>query len=198
MNFLTPTCVLLTSYLLGSLSFATLIARSHGIDIFSVGSGNPGATNVKRVLGKTPGNLVFALDCLKGFVGTAWPLFLSTHLLPIIGLIGVLLGHSFSLFIGFRGGKGVAVIIGGLLALMPVVLLIGLFIWVLLFYTTRYVSLASLGFGLALPLSALFLKCPLLNCVLAVTLCLFILIRHIPNLHRLFQGKENRFSRLKK
>src|SRR5687767_14281833 len=118
-------------YLLGSLPFGYLVARSKGVNIFEVGSKNPGATNVRRVLGSGPGNLVFFLDALKGAVATGWPrlYFLWKALAfgnsasdatdavsaAVAGLIGALLGHSFSCFTKFRGGKGVATATGGLL-----------------------------------------------------------------------------------
>ena len=120
---------LVTSYLLGSLPFGYLVARAKGVNIFEVGSKNPGATNVKRVLGSGPGNLVFALDALKGLLATTIPLVLQSggpagslgyDLGGVAGVVGAVLGHSFSCFTGFRGGKGVATAAGGLFVLMPV------------------------------------------------------------------------------
>src|SRR5580693_9147667 len=115
-------------YLLGSLPFGYLIARAKGVNIFEVGSKNPGSTNVLRVLGKGPGYLAFFLDLLKGAVATGWPLILWTNVgvidsvrgiytyyeysisrpAAVAGLAGAILGHSFSCFLKFRGGKGVA------------------------------------------------------------------------------------------
>ena len=153
--------VLLVGYLLGSISFAVLIAKSQGVDIFKVGSGNPGATNVKRALGSKWGNTVFALDAVKGLLAAGWPLLvLGAHglQLGILGLIAAIVGHSFSVFLKFRGGKGVATTMGGLLAIMPLVLLIGLLVWLVCFYTTRVVALASILFAVSLPLSAFWLN----------------------------------------
>ncbi len=195
------------AYALGSVSFAVIVAKRHGVDILKAGSGNPGATNVKRVIGKGPGNLVFALDFLKGFVAAHWP-YAGYHmdLLPtdapvlwmgIAGLAGAVLGHSFSMFLGFRGGKGVATSIGGLMALMPLVTLGGLLLWVILFYSTRYVSVASIGFGLALmPLAAL-LGEPKELVGLSFALAIYIIIRHRANLQRLLNGTENKFEKRK-
>ena len=151
----------LVGYLLGSVNFAVLVAKRHGIDILKEGSGNPGATNVKRVLGKGPGNLVFALDALKGAAGTYLPFLLADAVSPgaprfevlVAGLAGTLLGHCFSCFLGFKGGKGVASTIGGLLVLLPFPIVIGAALWAIAFYATRYVSVASLALGLSLPLS---------------------------------------------
>ena len=183
-------------YLLGSVSFATLIAKQHGVDIFKHGSGNPGATNVKRVIGKRAGNIVFFLDFFKGFVAALVPLLLGSaehrELLAICALIGAIAGHSFSLFLKFRGGKGVATTMGGFLALAPWVLLIGAIIWVISFYSLRYVSLASMVFGVSLPVSSYFLGesqwvfgfCALIACLLIVL--------HRSNIVRLLNGTENR------
>ena len=119
--------ITIIGYLLGAISFAVIIARSKGVDIFKEGSGNPGATNVKRILGKKWGYTVFSLDALKGFTAAGLPLIVYGDVrLAVIGLIAAILGHSFSVFFKFRGGKGVATTIGGLLALMCPVVLIGL------------------------------------------------------------------------
>ena len=118
-------------YLIGSIPFGYLIAKSRGVDILSVGSGNPGATNVKRSVGKGAGNICFTLDALKGVVSAGWPLWIpavapeTASAAPgIIGLLGAIAGHSFSIFLKFRGGKGVATAMGGLLVIMPIVVLI--------------------------------------------------------------------------
>ena len=136
-------------YLLGSVLFAVPVSRRCGVDIFKAGSGNPGATNVKRAVGKKAGNLVFALDALKGLVATLWPLLCFSGdgvvYLQIAGLAGALMGHSFSCWYGFRGGKAVSTTIGALVGIMPLAILAGLIVWLLVFYTTRYVSVASLA-----------------------------------------------------
>lgn len=192
--------VLAAGYLLGAISFATLIARRHGVDIFTAGSGNPGATNVKRVLGKKAGNLCFALDALKGYAAAGWPL-LMWHgadyaiTLGVVGLVGAILGHSFSVFIRFRGGKGVATTIGGLLAVSPVVILIGVVLWLAVFYSSRYVSLASIILGISLPVSAGLLVSPPAVLVLTLLLAVMIVVRHRANIGRLLNGTEHRFER---
>jgi len=192
-------------YLLGSISFAVLVARQHGVDILKAGSGNPGATNVKRVIGKGPGNLVFVLDFLKGLIGAGWPdLAAQFHLLPInapvlwmgiAGLAGAILGHSFSMFLGFKGGKGVATTIGGLMALMPLVILGGLLVWAVVFYSTRYVSLASIAMGLVLMPIAALLGQPREKIGLCIALAILIIVRHRANLQRLMNGTENKFEK---
>ena len=191
-------------YFLGALPFGWLVARSRGINIFEHGSKNPGATNVRRVCGKGPGNLVFALDALKGAAAAGWPLLgwrnaadtAAAHdvtLLAVIGLVAALIGHSFSCFTKFRGGKGVATAAGGFLVLMPLPLLCGLGVWLATFYTTRYVSLASMLAAIALPIAAYFFKQPTLLIGLAGAIALFVVIRHRTNIVRLLNGTESKF-----
>ena len=191
--------ILLAGYILGSISFAVIVARARGVDILKAGSGNPGATNVKRVLGRGPGNFVFVLDVCKGFVSTGWPMLVwpesgATGWYPIIGLAGAILGHSFSLFLRLRGGKGVAVTIGGMLAIEPFAMLIAAGVWVATFYTTRYVSLASILLALSLPISLWFLKDHEGEFLLGCALALLIVVRHHANIRRLIGGTENRFA----
>ena len=188
--------ITIIGYLLGAISFAVIIARSKGVDIFKEGSGNPGATNVNRILGKKWGNAVFVLDALNGFTAAGLPLFVVYHddRLAVIGLIAAILGHSFSVFLKFRGGKGVATTIGGLLALMCPALLIGLVVWLIIFYTKKVVALASIFFAVSLPISAYFIygtEDP--RFYLGAVLALFIVVRHRSNIIRMFSGKENKF-----
>lgn len=184
-------------YLLGSLSFATLIARWHGVDIFKEGSRNPGATNVKRVLGKAAGNTVFVLDFLKGTAAALIPLLAASpeyrEILGILALLAAILGHSFSIFMRFRGGKGVAVTMGGMMALSPVVVLIGIAVWLIAFFSLRYVSLASILFGLSLPISSYFLGESNWVFGFCLLIAALIVVRHKSNIVRLKKGTENRF-----
>jgi len=211
-------------YLLGSLPFGWLVAKAKGVNIFEVGSKNPGATNVRRVLGSGPGNLVFFLDALKGAVASGWlitwhwfadqrvihryaspsefdaifvkfwPLAYEGYFkAAIVCLIAALLGHSFSCFTKFRGGKGVATTAGGFLVLMPVATLIGAATWIVTFYASRYVSLASILAAVALPVAAFFLGQPPLLTGLAAVIGAFVILRHRANIVRLLNGTENRF-----
>jgi glycerol-3-phosphate acyltransferase PlsY len=200
----------LLGYLIGSVNFAVLVAKKHGVDILKEGSGNPGATNVKRVLGKGPGNLVFALDALKGFVGAGLPYLLlrieetgsaaDIHFtICVAGFVGTLLGHCFSCFLKFKGGKGVASTIGGLLVLLPIPILIGAAVWGLVFTLSRYVSLASIALGVSLPLSCWLL--PLFTKLtfgqpefwFAAAIAAFNVWTHRSNIGRLLAGTESRF-----
>lgn len=201
--------VALIGYLLGSIPFGVLVAKRFGVDIYSVGSGNPGATNVLREIGKPAGYTVFVLDFFKGFLATYWfiiPVF-SFSGDPALGLWGLpaaVLGHTYPLFTGFRGGKGVATAMGGLLGVMPECLLMGLVTWAIVFYSTRYVAVASIGFGLSLPICSLVIywASPDGNQHWGVVLMAFVVMawiiwRHRSNLARLRAGTENRFSRKK-
>ena len=199
-------------YLLGALPFGYLVARARGVNIFAEGSKSPGATNVRRVLGSGAGNIVFALDVLKGATATALPklyvawadgraseeaMMMDSTALCVAGLVGALLGHSFSCFTKFRGGKGVATGAGGFFVLMPFATAIAAVVWVGTFYGTRYVSLASMLAALSLPLSALLLGNPLPLVLLAWIIAIFVVYRHRENCRRLIAGTENRFGKKK-
>ena len=198
MSFANILIVSIAGYLLGAVSFAVIVARSQGVDILKFGSGNPGATNVTRALGSGWGKVVFVLDALKGFLSAGWPLLLTTESglkLGIIGLVAAITGHSFSIYLNFRGGKGVATTMGGLLALMPLILLIGALVWGVVYVVSRVVALASIFFALSLIVSAYFIygmEDP--RFILGLILGILIIVRHRSNISRMLQGAENRFK----
>lgn len=197
-------------YLLGSLPFGYLVARSRGVNIFEVGSKNPGATNVRRVLGSGAGNLVFTLDALKGAAATfaPWGYWLATRsragagtldasayiYLAVAGLIGAFLGHSFSCFTRFRGGKGVATGAGGFAVLFPEGALIALVVWLLSAGVTRYVSVASMLAAISLPVSAFILHKTGVVIGATVLVAILVVVRHRANLSRLAAGTESRIG----
>lgn len=189
--------VTVIGYLLGAIPFAVIIAKRHGVNILKEGSGNPGATNVTRTIGKRAGNLCFALDFLKGVVAAGWPLLGAGDPtgLGVIGLIAAIIGHSYSVFINFKGGKGVAVTMGGLLSLNPLVLLIALLVWLAVFYISRYVSLASIAFGVSLPILGVAFEVSSILLTFLTAIAALILYRHRANIKRLFSGTEHRFSK---
>lgn len=204
MNIIQAVLFALLGYLLGAVPVAVMIARSKGIDIFKFGSGNPGATNVKRACGKSAGNLCFFLDALKGFLAAFAPVVAlkmgfqieDLLIMQAIGMISAIVGHIFPVFMRFRGGKGVSVTIGGLVAIMWVAILIGLVIWVVAFYGTRYVSLASIFMASSLPISSAVIDG--VHCTkfyLALFLALVVIFKHRSNIKRLLNGTENRFSK---
>ena len=235
--FFSPMLIPLTiaavvGYLLGAIPFGYIVARAYGINIFEHGSKSPGATNVKRVLGKKAGNTVFALDAVKGAVAAGWPLLFAQWAIyksagsslaavaaaahqettwtiyvakvklltpetvipaAVLGLLCAVLGHGFSCFTRFKGGKGVATSAGGFVVLMPVVTLIALAVWLVTFYASRYVSLASILAAAAIPVAAFLLKAPTLVAWLGVAIGLFVIVLHRANIKRLLAGTENRF-----
>lgn len=204
---------LVVGYLLGSLPFGYLVARAKGVNIFEVGSKNPGATNVRRVLGSGPGNLVLFLDAAKGAVAAGWPLFLdwrrlqkisidgtvvistaidSLYPAAIAGLVGALLGHSFSCFTRFRGGKGVATGAGGFAVLFPLGALIAVVVFGVTLGITRYASLGSMLAAVSLPISALALNRPPMLIGICAAVAVFVIVRHRANISRLLAGTENK------
>ena len=190
-------------YLLGSLPFGYLVARARGVDIFEVGSKSSGATNVRRVLGNGPGIAVLVLDILKGAVAAGWPLLVAwgairafdvPSVLGYVGLGFALLGHSFSCFTRFRGGKGVATGAGGVAVLMPNVSLMAVVVWIIVFFAGRFVSLASIAAALALPVAAYLFKRDTLALCVSGAITLFVIIRHRANIARLLKGTEKRME----
>jgi acyl phosphate:glycerol-3-phosphate acyltransferase len=200
-DWLSYPLALLAGYLAGSVSFAVLISKARGVDIFTIGSGNPGATNVMRALGRPYGYACFLLDALKGVASVLIGFGLAqmsgggASLAGVLGLLGAILGHSFSLFLGFRGGKGVATTVGGLFTLMPAVMLAGAIVWLVVFFSSRYVSLASIALGLSLPVSAFLIHDDPRAVGFCAFLALLILVRHRANIRRLLAGTENRAGR---
>jgi glycerol-3-phosphate acyltransferase PlsY len=201
--------LLVGSYLLGSIPFGYLAGRLVGIDIRQTGSGNVGATNVVRVLGKRYGYPVFVLDVLKGFAAVKISMLMapgrppewnSPEIFGILAAMSSVLGHLYPPWLKFKGGKGVATSAGALLALTPVATVIGVAIWIIVFWLTRYVSLASITAAAALPIVILVISSqdqnkrrPLVYssaCVAAV-----VIWRHRSNLSRLMHGTEPRFTR---
>jgi len=195
-------------YMLGSCPTGFIVSRAYGIDIRKHGSGNIGATNVLRVLGKKVGYLVFALDAAKGLVAVTLAYFIAHTLQPNfthLGLIGIaagvacVLGHTFPVWLGFRGGKGVATSAGVLLGLMPIAVGSVFVVWLLLFQITRYVSVASIGAAISLPIFVLlYLHFRMLTGVsllpFSILIAAVVIWRHRSNMQRLFQGKEQRFD----
>jgi glycerol-3-phosphate acyltransferase PlsY len=195
------------SYFIGSIPSGYLVARSQGVDIRQHGSRNIGATNVLRVMGKKWGYLVFLCDSSKGFLAVKLGFLIAAHSLQssvlgeVIAAIACILGHNYTLWLGFKGGKGIATSGGVILALFPIAVICCIaIVWVVVFYSSKYVSLASIAAAVALPFSV-FLFVPktgtefwvvfgfsILVCVLAVW-------RHQSNIVRLMNGTETRFGK---
>lgn len=192
----------IVSYLIGSIPTAYIFGRAlKGIDIRQHGSGNVGATNAFRILGKGPGTAVLLLDVLKGAIVTSLvaDLFgLTDPLMRVLLGIVVVCGHNWTVFLNFKGGKGIATSLGVLIGLTiaiasirPVVLYTFLS-WILAFVISGYVSLASIIASIALPILALIFPQPIAVSMLSVILCVFVVLRHRPNITRLLEHKESK------
>jgi len=194
----------ISAYLIGAIPFGLVIATLKGVDLRKVGSGNIGATNVVRAVGKSWGMLTFALDALKGYAAVALlPLLFnesfSINQRLIAGVFAVL-GHSASIFIKFKGGKGVATGAGFFIGIAPLAAAAALLIWIIAFFSSRYVSLSSIiSVTLASILSWIYYREESIWVPITVTiLSLLIVIRHRENITRLLNGTENRFDKKKK
>ena len=186
--------LIIAAYLIGSipmgLIFGKLIWKK---DLRRFGSHNIGATNAWRILGRKAGLLIFILDFLKGQLGVL----LGAYLLAspgamVVGGLFAVLGHMFPIFIGFKGGKGVATGLGVIAALMPKVTLIVVVVWLVLTLITRYVSVASIIAAVLTPILAAAFKEPIIYFLFALVIAVFIVFRHRENIQRLKAGHENK------
>jgi glycerol-3-phosphate acyltransferase PlsY len=190
------------AYLLGSIPTGYLVAKVKGVDIRSVGSGNIGATNVFRVLGKPAGIFVLVADGLKGFAACAWMVEFIAHrygnapveieYLRLTAALAVVLGHNYTCWLKFKGGKGIATSAGALAALVPLALVIILAIFVLVFAISRYVSLGSIAASAALPFATWLTKGTLTMILATTAMAVLAIYKHKANIQRLLKGTENR------
>jgi len=197
----------LMAYLVGSIPTGFLMTKIFvGADIRSAGSKNVGATNVYRVAGKLPGLLTLIIDIAKGAIVVTLMADFFYRYLPdvdyifyrtLLGLIAIL-GHIYSVFLKFKGGKGVATTIGVTAAIAPLVLLASLAVWLIVFIPTSYVSLGSLAFGMALPISALLFDQPFYVVIFCVILCMINSYKHRDNIKRLLKREESKTVIFKK
>ena len=194
--------VVVGAYLLGSLPTGFLVAKAKGIDIRAHGSGNIGATNVFRILGKTAGILVLLTDALKGAVAVLVLPQLAVGLssgtdpiyLRLSAALCAVLGHNYTCWLRFKGGKGIATSAGVLAALVPVAFLVTLAVFFGVLAASRYVSLASIIAALALPVATWLSHTPKPYFWLTVVLATLAIWKHRPNLKRLFAGTESRLG----
>ena len=203
---------LLLAYLFGSIPTAVWIGQAfYGIDVREYGSGNAGATNTFRVLGKKAGIAVMLLDIFKGYT--------ATNLAYLIGLsvtgpqnsvqfvnyqlalgITAVMGHLFPVFAGFRGGKGIATLFGMILAVQSQAAMLCVLTFVVVLLISKYVSLSSILAGFSFPLSIIFIfQSPIRSVVLyGMSICVLILVTHQKNIERLLKGKESKVNLFKK
>ena len=204
MNLLFLAISVILAYLIGSIPVAYIFGRVlKNLDIREHGSGNMGATNAFRVLGRGPGTLVLILDIIKGIIPVtllANAFGLGDALSLVIIAVAAVAGHNWTIFLGFKGGKGMATSLGVLIGLaiqlpgLRIVLGLATLIWLVLFLSLGYVSLASISAAIALPILMVVFEAPFPMKVMAIVLCVFIVFRHSSNIKRLAKGQENRVS----
>jgi glycerol-3-phosphate acyltransferase PlsY len=192
----------LGSYLLGSIPTGYVWAKARGIDIRQVGSGNIGATNVMRALGKGPGIAVLFIDAMKGWL----PVFVAPHLvgsdhntttLQLVCCLSVIAGHNWTCWLNFKGGKGIATSAGALLAFLTAPMLVTLAVWTIVFAASRYVSLASIIAAAALPVATWGFDGDIKKVGFTVLLSAVAIVKHRSNIKRLMAGTENRVGKPK-
>ena len=188
--------VVLCSYVIGSIPSGLILGKTlWNVDLREHGSKNIGATNAWRTLGKLPGIMVFVADLLKGMIGVYLGMLLvGTSTAMIIGGIMAIVGHSLSLFLKFKGGKGVATGLGVIIMLMPTVSAIVFIIWFVIVILSKYVSLASIIAAICVPVFAFILGMPLEFVAFGVVAALFVIYRHKSNIGRLMNGTENKIK----
>ena len=196
--------VAFAAYFLGSIPTGYLVGKARGVDIRTVGSKNMGATNVFRTLGKRLGIFVLIVDGLKGFAATAWlcDLVLQKFTVPsdqllsvhLIGGICAVLGHNYTCWLWFKGGKGIATTAGVYFALAPLSVSIAIGVWIVMLAATRYVSVASIAAAVVLPVAGWLTKGSVLLGVVTTVLCSLAIYKHKANIQRLIAGTENRMD----
>ena len=197
---------LIAAYLLGSIPTAVWLGQAfYGIDVREYGSGNAGATNTFRVLGKKAGLAVMIIDISKGYTATKLAYFIGLSVTGprfsenfvnyelALGVIAVM-GHLFPIFAGFRGGKGVATLFGMVLAVNPAAALLCVIVFVTVLLTTKYVSLSSICAGFTFPIGIVFVLQSSVKseALYGICVCVLILVTHQKNLERLLKGKESK------
>lgn len=187
--------ILIFSFVLGSIPFGIIVAKAKGVDLKRVGSGNIGATNVLRSVGKWPALLTLFGDILKGTLAVAVARHFGVDPLSE-GLVGIsaVLGHNFSLFLGFKGGKGVATSFGVLFLYAPKAAVFTFAIWLIVVLFSKYSSMGAIvAFGL-LPINIIFFDFDKIKLFISVLLSLLILLRHKDNIGRLMKGTERKIG----
>jgi glycerol-3-phosphate acyltransferase PlsY len=201
----------LAAYLLGSIPTGYLVARARGVDIRASGSGNIGATNVFRVLGKPAGIFVLVADGMKGYCACTWLVDLVMHLgiagpghsgdlarnLPLAAGITAILGHNYTCWLKFKGGKGVATTAAVLAGWTLPGFFIALATWLVVVAITRYVSLASMAAGVSLAFAAWFTRHDLPLTIICALLGTLAIYKHKANIKRLLDGTESRLGKKK-
>jgi glycerol-3-phosphate acyltransferase PlsY len=183
--------LLVPAYLIGTFPSAVMVARSRGIDITKVGSGNPGASNVSRVMGRKWGIAVFALDALKGIIPALVGTFVVGEDRVAYAMIAAsVLGHMFPVTRRFRGGKGVATMAGAMFVMQPIISAILGAVWIVVLKLSKKSSVASIALIIGLPVLAVLFEVPTWEIITMVAINALLLLRHAGNIKRLLRGTE--------
>ncbi len=192
---LSQIAIVIAAYLLGSVPTGLLLGKAFGVDIRTTGSGNIGATNVYRTLGRKVGIITLVCDCLKGLI----PILAARWLaLPDVWVaaagLAAFFGHVYTVFLGFKGGKGVATALGVFLGISPLAVLIALAIFAVVLMKWRYISLASISAAAAMPVLVAIADRRPLMVVMTLLIAAQVILKHRDNIARLRAGNENRFK----
>lgn len=193
MNFFLASAV---AYLIGSIPNGLIIGKLFWqIDLREHGSKNIGATNAYRTLGAKPAALIFIMDLLKGIIGV-WlgAYMIGTPLAMILGGIAAIIGHNWSVFLKFTGGKGVATGLGVIAMLMPQATVVVFVTWIIIVYVTKYVSLASIVAAMMVPVCSYFFNEPVEYVCFSILAAIFVIYRHKSNVQRLINGNESKIK----
>jgi len=192
---LKETLFLISAYLLGSVPTGLLLARAFGVNIRETGSGNIGATNVYRTMGRKIGILTLVGDCLKGLIPVLVARWLGLPDLWVAAIgLAAFLGHVYTIFLGFKGGKGVATALGVFLGAAPLSLLGGLTVFALVLYRWRYVSAASIAAAAVIPVAVAFVTRQPELIAMSCAIAAIVIFRHRENIARLRAGTESKFK----
>lgn len=183
------------AYFVGTFPSAVMVARSKGVDITKVGSGNPGASNVSRTLGRKYGVAVFALDALKGIIPALVGMLLAGDKVAYAMIAAAVLGHMFPVTRHFQGGKGVATMAGAMFVMQPVISAILAVVWIVVLKLSKRSSVASIALIIGLPVLAVLFEVPAWEIITMVAINSLLLLRHTSNIKRLLRGTELSASR---
>jgi glycerol-3-phosphate acyltransferase PlsY len=182
--------MVIPAYFLGTFPSAVMVARAKGIDITKVGSGNPGASNVSRIMGRKWGVMVFALDALKGIIPAAVGMVLAGDKVAYGMIAASVLGHMFPVTRRFKGGKGVATMAGAMFVMQPVISAILGVIWYAVLKISKKSSVASIALIVGLPVLAILFHVPRWEIITIIAINALLLLRHAGNIQRLLKGTE--------
>jgi glycerol-3-phosphate acyltransferase PlsY len=186
--------VMTAAYLVGAIPVGLIVGNMYGVDLRKHGSKNIGATNAYRTLGARPAFWIFLGDALKGAFGVLLGLYAGGEYTPLLGGLAAIIGHNWPIYLGFKGGRGVATSLGVILVIAPLATLIIFAVWFVIVYFTRYVSLGSIVAALAAPVLMWSFGENIAVILFALVAAVFIIARHKPNIERLLAGRETKIQ----